>query len=419
MGVRSAAQSARADGRAGARTLIGSASRRVGTVAFIDQDFAMPPSPAFRLAPLALALWSAAAFAQDAPPPEVVVAAPLTDTVIDWDEYTGRFQAAEAVTIQARVSGYLDEIHFRDGAMVEAGDLLFTIDQRPFRLAAIRAQANVQAAEAELRLADVEQERAQTLVDRAVGTERDLDSARAQYQEGLAAVALAQSELAIAEFDLTHTQVRAPIAGRISSAEVDEGALIVGGPSGATVLTDIVSVDPIEFTFTASEADFLQYARVEGGVRPSQDGPGARVLVQLLDEDDWTREGRLDFIDNQLDPDSGTIRGRALFDNGDGLLTPGVFGRARLIASDEYEALMIPDAAIVADQARSIVYVVGADDVVEARAVRRGALWRGMRIVTEGLEAEDRVVVSGIQRARPGAAVAPRDEPLTFAEPEG
>ncbi|MEM9795642.1 MAG: efflux RND transporter periplasmic adaptor subunit [Pseudomonadota bacterium] len=359
------------------------------------------------------------AAAQDAPPPEVAVAVPLADQVIDWDEYTGRFEAQEAVVLQARVSGYLQEVHFEDGALVEVGDLLFTIDPRSFRLAVQRAEAALQAAQAAIELAEVELERASELVERNVGSIRDQDLARAEYQQALADVALAEADLDIAQLDLSFTEVRAPIAGRISQSEIDTGALVVGGPSGATILTEIVSVAPIDFVFTASEADFIRYARLnESGARPSSRAAPNRIQVRLLDEEDWGREGQMDFVDNRLDPNSGTILGRAVFENTDGFLTPGIFGRARLIASDEYEALLIPDEAIVADQARSIVYVVGEDDVVEARLVERGAIWRGMRIIESGLEAEDRVVVSGIQRVRPGAPVTPRVEAIEFASAE-
>lgn len=359
------------------------------------------------------------ATAQDSSPPEVVVATPLVDRVLDWDEYTGRFQAQESVTIQSRVSGYLDAIHFDDGQLVEVGDLLFTIDQRSFQLAVQRSQAQLESAQASLQLAEVERDRAQQLVDRNVGTAQDLDRARAEFAQALANVALAEADVAIAELDLEFSSITAPVRGRISAANVDVGALIIGGPAGATELTDIVSVDPIDFVFTASEADFLRYARLnQQGVRPSSRTAPNRILVQLMDEETWDREGRMDFVDNRLDPNSGTIQGRALFENEDGFLTPGVFGRARLIASEEYDALLIPDSAIVADQARSIVYVVGDDNVVESRQVSRGALWRGLRVVTSGLEEGDRIVISGLQRVRPGAPVTPREEPLVFASAE-
>ncbi|MEM7643315.1 MAG: efflux RND transporter periplasmic adaptor subunit [Pseudomonadota bacterium] len=347
------------------------------------------------------------------------MATPLVDRVLDWDEYTGRFQAQESVTIQSRVSGYLDAIHFDDGQLVEVGDLLFTIDQRSFQLAVQRSQAQLESAQASLQLAEVERDRAQQLVDRNVGTAQDLDRARAEFAQALANVALAEADVAIAELDLEFSSITAPVRGRISAANVDVGALIIGGPAGATELTDIVSVDPIDFVFTASEADFLRYARLnQQGVRPSSRTAPNRILVQLMDEETWDREGRMDFVDNRLDPNSGTIQGRALFENEDGFLTPGVFGRARLIASEEYDALLIPDSAIVADQARSIVYVVGDDNVVESRQVSRGALWRGLRVVTSGLEEGDRIVISGLQRVRPGAPVTPREEPLVFASAE-
>lgn len=359
------------------------------------------------------------AHAQGNEPPAVIVAKPLKDEVTDWDEYTGRFQARQSVTLQARVSGYLQETHFNDGQIVEAGDLLFTIDPRPFELAKAQAEAQVQSAEAGLQLAEVEFNRATELVERNVGRVSDQDQARAQYQQALANLALAEADLAIAELDLGYTRVRAPITGRISSADVDMGALVIGGPSGATELSNIVSIHPIEFVFTASEAEFLKYARLnDSGERPSSRTNANPIFVQLLDEDTWDRGGKMDFVDNRLDPNSGTILGRAQFDNQNGFLQPGVFGRARLLASAPYEALMIPDEAIVADQSRSTVYVVGPNNVVEQRVVTRGAIWRGFRVIRAGLEADDRVVISGVQRVRPGAPATPEEQPLSF-EGEG
>lgn len=354
-------------------------------------------------------------YGQDATAPTVVIATPLTERVTDWDEYTGRFEAQQAVVVQARVSGYLDEIHFQDGQMVKAGDLLFTIDPRPFKLAVQRAQANVQAAVAQVTLTKVEQDRAQQLVDRNVSSARSLDIARAESAEATAQLLLAEADLAISELDLEFTEVRSPISGRISASGVDIGALVIGGPSNATVLTQIVSVDPIEFVFRASEANYLRYARLsDTGARPSSRMSPNKIFVKLLDEAEWRRKGNMDFVDNRLDPNSGTILGRALFDNKDGFLTPGAFGRARLIASAEYVALMIPDSAIVADQSRSIVYVVRADDTVESRQVEPGTLWRGLRIVKSGITIEDRVIISGLQRVRPGSTVNATTEPLHF-----
>lgn len=362
---------------------------------------------------------SAPANAQSNQPPPVVVANPLSDTVIDWDEYTGRFEAAQTVSLQARVTGYLSDIHFVEGELVDTGQLLYTIDQRPFRLAVQQAEARLTAANAASDLALIEFERAEELVARNVGSESEQQRASAAYQEALANVALSEAQLAVAELDLEFTEVRSPINGRISSTDADVGDLVIGGPSGATLLTTIVSVDPIEFVFTASEADYLKYARlnVNGTRTSSRDAPNA-IFVRLQDEETWDRGGQMDFVDNRLDPNSGTITGRAVFENDDGFLQPGLFGRARLIGSGEYDAVLIPDTAVVADQARSIVYVIGDENIVEARQIQTGAMWKGLRVVRSGLAAEDQIIISGLQRVRPGAPVTPTVETLTLAEAE-
>ncbi|GFE64208.1 efflux RND transporter periplasmic adaptor subunit [Litoreibacter roseus] len=368
---------------------------------------------------LAIAAFAGAGHAQSQQPPVVKVAEPLQDTVMDWDVYTGRFQAENRVVLQARVSGYLSAIHFEEGGIVEQGQLLYEIDDRPFTLAVRQAQASLDSARAAVELAEIEFDRATELVARNVGAQSEADSARAQFREATASVAIAEAQLATAELDLEFTQITSPLTGRISSNDVDVGNLVIGGPSGATVLSNIVSVDPIEFVFTVSEADFLKYARLfENGERPSSRSSANQVYVQLMDEDTWNRGGSMTFVDNQLDPNSGTLLGRATLDNPDGFLQPGVFGRLRLPGSGEYDALLIPDEAIVADQARSIVYVVGADDIVEQKGVTRGPMWRGMRVIQTGLEAGDRVIISGIQRARPGSPVTPEPEEITLSEAE-
>ncbi|MEM9551801.1 MAG: efflux RND transporter periplasmic adaptor subunit [Pseudomonadota bacterium] len=355
------------------------------------------------------------AWAQMGAAPVVKVAEPLQDRVVDWDEYTGRFQAKQSVDVQARVSGYLSKIHFRDGELVVAGQLLYTIDQRPFELALLQAQARLAAAEASRDLALIEFERADELATRNVGAQSEAQRTGAAYQESLANVSLEQAQIASAQLDLEFTEIRSPIDGRISSTRADVGDLVVGGPSGASVLTSIVSVDPIEFEFTASEADFLKYARLNqtGERGTSRDNPNP-IFVRLIDETTWERGGVMEFIDNRLDPNSGTILGRAVFDNADGFLQPGLFGRARLLGSGEYDALLIPDEAVVADQSRSIVYVVDSDNVVQARQITTGAIWKGMRIVRSGIDAQDRIIVSGLQRIRPGVEVATETETLSF-----
>jgi len=364
-------------------------------------------------------LLPSAAMSQSNTPPQVIVANPIKETVVDWDEYTGRFEAAKTVSLQARVTGYLASIHFREGELVEAGQLLYTIDQRPFRLAVQQAEARLTAAKAASDLAQIEADRAKELVDRNVGAESEQQRAGAAYQEALANVALAESRLAAAELDLEFTEVKSPIDGRISATEADVGDLITGGASAANVLSTIVSVDPIEFVFTASEADFLKYARLNAETaRSSDDYRGNKVFVRLQDEETWDRSGEMDFVDNRLDPNSGTITARAVFDNTNGFLQPGLFGKARLVGSGEFEALLIPDEAVVADQSRSIVYVVGDEGSVQAQVIERGAMWRGLRVVRSGLTADQQIVIKGLQRVRPGGKVTPKIEEISMEDGE-
>ena len=357
------------------------------------------------------------ALAQGAP--VVEVATPLTERVIDWDEYTGRFEAVQSVVLQARVSGYLDKIHFQEGDRVEAGQLLYQIDPRPFQADVAQAQARLEAAIALRELALIEVERADELFRREVGPRSEAQRRRAEYQEAVANVALAEAELTSAQLDLEFTEIRAPISGRISATNVDEGNLVIGGPNGATVLANIVTITPIEFVFTVSEADFLRYARLDAtGVRPSSRDFENTVFVKLQDEETWPWEGRMTFVDNQIDPNSGTLEGRATFANSDGFLQPGLFGRLRLAGSLEYDAVLIPDEAIVSDQSHLLVYVVEEDNVVAERRVILGPLHRGFRVIREGLTTQDRVVVSGVQRARPGAPVTPNMMDLAFGASE-
>ncbi|MGF1445880.1 MAG: efflux RND transporter periplasmic adaptor subunit [Pikeienuella sp.] len=351
--------------------------------------------------------WSGPAVAQPAEPP-VDVAIPLQTEVIDYDVYTGRFEAVERVEIVARVSGYLDRVHFDDGALVEAGDPLFTIDQRTFKAAVARAEAQVASALATRELAEIELARAVQLAERNVGTAQEVDRTQAALAEADAAVKVAEAELLQARLDLDFTEIRAPISGRMSDAKIDEGNLVIGGTGGATLLSSIVSVDPVHFEFSASEADFLRYSRLAGsGEARTATAMTLEVAVQLMDEGGFNHPGTMNFVDNQIDPNSGTITGRAVIPNPDGIVVPGLFGRVRLPGSPEYAALLVPDAAILADQAKRIVMVVGEDRTVSARPIVTGPLWQGFRVIREGLSAEDRVVVNGVQRARPGAKVTP------------
>jgi len=360
--------------------------------------------------------------AQQNAPPTVEVAVPLVKKTIDWDEYTGQFQAVETVEIRARVSGYLESVNFDEGSLVKKGDLLFQIDARPFEAEMAQAQAQLEVAQAQQTLASVQNERALALLKRSVGSQANADDALAQLSQANANVELAKARILSAELNLEFTKITAPLSGRISATNLDVGNLVSG--TGATeALANIVSLNPIEFSFTASESAYLKYARLGF----SNDRPSSRtknenrnkrdeVRVKLSDEDNWNRKGFMSFVDNRLDPNSGTIEGRALFDNEDLFLQPGIYGRLRLIGSEEYTALFIPDEAIQSDQSRKIVFVIDKENVASERAVILGPIQNGMRVIREGLEAEDRVVVRGVQRVRSGAPVTPEVVELSFDE---
>ncbi|PZU92500.1 MAG: efflux transporter periplasmic adaptor subunit [Chelatococcus sp.] len=346
--------------------------------------------------------------AQGAPPaPPVQVSAPVAKRVTNWDEYTGRFEASEQVEVRARVSGFIDALHFRDGALVQKGDLLFTIDQRPYRLAVDASRAELARTKAQVELARNEVERAEGLTQNRTITARDVDQRRANLNSALATEQAAEANLKTAELNLEWTEVRAPLSGRISNRRVDPGNLIAGGQSGATLLTTIVAVDPIYFTFDASEADFLRFARrVSQAKAGSEDGMPAEV--RLADETEWKRRGKIDFVDNALNARSGTIRQRVVFDNKDQFLTPGTFGRLRVYAG-EADALLVPDAVIASDQANKVVLTVGPENKVVPKPVTLGQMSGGLRVVVGGLSPQDKVIVGGFANpmVRPGAVVTP------------
>lgn len=355
-----------------------------------------------------------AALAQQGPLP-VDVATPKQATVTEWDEYTGRFEAVQRAEMRARVTGYLEAIDFRDGELVEEGQVLFRIDPSPFEAVFDQAQAELQSARAQQTLADSELRRGEQLVQRRTVSVSTLDELRAAKLSADAQVAVATAALRAAELDLEFTEVKAPFTGRVSDARVDRGNLVL---EGETVLGTLVSTGRIHLVFTASEADFLKYSRLnQSGDRPSSRDTANPVQARLIDEDGWPHRGRMDFVANELDPNAGTITGRAVFDNPDDLLTPGLFARLRLIGSGEYDALLIPDAAILSDQARKIVLVVDDAGTVAAKPVEPGPLFRGLRVIRGGLDAGDRVIVAGLQRARPGGQVVPEETAIDFLEP--
>lgn len=357
------------------------------------------------------------AAAQGAPPaPPVQVANPLAKRITNWDEFTGRFEASEQVDVRARVSGFIDKVHFRDGSLVQKGDLLFTIDQRPYKLAVDVARAEVARAKAQVELAQNEVERAEGLTQNRTITARDVDQRRANLNSAIGSLQGAEANLKNAELNLEWTEVRAPLAGRISNRRVDPGNLIAGGQSGASLLTTIVAVAPIYFTFDISEADFLRYTRMSNPREQAAKDSGAVVEVRLSDEPKWGRSGKVNFFDNALNSRSATIRGRAVFENKDQFLTPGVFGRLRFFAG-ESDALLVPDTVIASDQANKIVLTVGPENKVVPKPVVLGPLSEGLRVIRSGLTAQDKVIVGGNANpmVRPGVAVSPQPGEIKMA----
>jgi membrane fusion protein, multidrug efflux system len=346
------------------------------------------------------------------PPPQVTVAKPTQRTLVDQDEYVGRFVAVNSVEIRARVSGYLDRVHFKDGQIVKQGDLLFTIDKRPFENALEQTRANLAQARANLAYTEADLQRAQSLVRDRTITEQLFDQ-RTQANKTARAQAQAQ-EAAVkqAELDLQFTDLRSPITGRIGDRRVSPGNLVTGGLSGNTsMLATIVSIDPIRFEFTFDEASFLRYERLAKSLREGSEGDSTTVSLRLLDEKDFVHKGRMDFVDNVIDRSSGTIRGRAQFTNSDALFTPGMFARIRVPGSQPYQALLIPDAAIGTDQGRKFALVVQDDNTAVAKYLTLGHVVDDtLRVVKDGLSPDDRVIVNGLMRARAGQKVTPKEQ---------
>jgi len=364
-----------------------------------------------RLGLLAGLLLPISAFAQGGPPAmPVSISPPIAKRVTQWDEYSGRFEALAMVEIRARVSGFIDKLHFKDGQFVKAGDQLFTIDKRPYEIAVESAAADVARNKAQVELAELQVQRGAALVASRNIPEAENDTRKSNLAVAKAQLKSAEAALRNAQLNLEWTDVTAPLSGRISDRKVDPGNLIQGGQTGATLLATIVSQDPIRFLFDVSEADQLRYQRLSmAGGRPQADSSTIPVRIRLADETDWKRTGTIDFVDNSLSLRSGTIRTRAIVDNKDHLLTPGVFGRIQLYGG-EYDALLIPDSAVVSDQARKIVFLVGNDNVVQARPVTLGPLVDGLRVVRSGLKADDKVVLDGLSNpmVRPGAKIVPQ-----------
>ncbi len=391
------------------------------------------------------------------PAPTVTVAKPVQRTVVDYDEYVGRFIAVDSVEIRSRLSGYLSAIHFTDGQMVKKDDLLFTVDRRPFEIALEQMRANLAQARANLSFAEADLQRGQALLQNKTITEQTYDQRTQAKNVAEAAVAAQEAMVHSAELDLDqYSELRAPIDGRIGDRRVSVGNLITGGASGnTTLLATIVSVDPIRFEFSFDEASYLRYERFaknrkseqaadppsaqqsdkqadqqtgqqsdppsgQQAASQQQDGvdTGVPVSLKLIDEKDFDHTGKIDFVDNAISTSSGTIRGRAIFANPNGIFVPGMFGRIRVPGSPPHLALLIPDAAIGSEQARKYVLVVDDGGTVRQKYVTLGQLDGGLRVVRDGLLATDRVIVNGLMHAQPGIKVKAEEQTIPATPPK-
>jgi len=349
------------------------------------------------------------------PAPAVTVADVPSRDITEWDEFTGRFEAVDAVEIRPRVSGYLRRVAFAEGKEVRKGEVLFEIDARPYESDLARAEAELERARTGAALAAREVERAQRLVSVQAISREEYDARVSAAAQGGASVRVAQAAVTMARLNLDWTRVRAPISGRVSNAMVTEGNLVQAGPPSATLLTTVVSLDPIYVYFDSDEQSFLRYgALARAGLRQSSHVARSPVHLGLADEDGtFPHQGYVDFLDNQLDARSGTIRTRAVFSNKDRQFTPGMFARLKLVGSGSYRATLILDSAIGTDQDKKFVLIVKPDSTVDYRPIQLGRLVDGLRIVTAGLAPGDRIVINGLQRVRPGMKITPTVTAMT------
>jgi RND family efflux transporter MFP subunit len=334
------------------------------------------------------------------PPMPVTVAVPIQQEVVDWDDFVGRFEAVQSVEVKPRATGYLQGVHFRDGQYVRAGQLLFTIDARQSQAALAQAQAQLARAQATLANARTELARSRALAAQQAASTEEVEQRQAGVRTGEADVAAAQAAIRAQQLSVGFTRVTAPISGQISERRVDQGNSVT---ADQTVLTTIVSTSPLHFAFEGSEALLLKYQRQGSGGRS-----GSAVRIRLQDEATYVHAGTLDFIDTVVNTGAGTVRARAIVPNPTGFLKPGMFGHMRLSASQPYIALLVPDTAIVTDAARRVVYAVGRDGTVIARPVELGPLVGNLRVIRTGLAPNERVIIDGVQRARPGQKVVPK-----------
>ncbi|CAA2154768.1 Efflux pump periplasmic linker BepF [Methylobacterium brachiatum] len=339
------------------------------------------------------------------PPPKVTVAKPVVREIVEQDQYTGRFEAIENVEVRARVTGYLEKINFIDGQNVKKGDLLFVIDRRPYKAALEQAQAALASAKARQSFSQTDLERAQTLSRSGNISEQVTDQRRQASLTAQADVDSAQAALNNAQLNYDFSEVKAPVNGRISRRLVTEGNIV---SADQTMLTTIVSLDPIWFSFTVDEKSFLKYQNSLGiGMGQTQQGKGVPIMISLSGEAKPTRKGTLDFVDNRVDNATGTILLRATVPNADQFIKPGLFGIVAMPATKPFQGVLIPDEAVAANQDKRVVYVVGPDNVIQQKDVVLGPKVDGYRVIRSGLKGDETLVVNGVARIRPGAKVTP------------
>jgi RND family efflux transporter MFP subunit len=353
------------------------------------------------------------------PPPKVTVVQPVEREVTEWDEYTARLEAVASVEVRPRVSGYLQSIHFQDGAMVKTGDLLFQIDPRPYEALLRHAEADVALAKSRLTLAQKNLARAADLIRSNAISQEEADIRESGVRQAEASLDEAEASVDSAKLDVEFTRITAPVSGRIGRKLVTEGNLITGGVgTQGTLLTTIVSLDPIYAYFEADERSYLKYNRLAlTGERPSSRDYHNPVWIGLDGEEGFPRQGAMDFVDNQLDRGTGTIIGRALVPNPDLTLTPGLFARLRLPGSGTFRAVLIPDEAVGTDQSQKFVFIVDDASIVQYRTVQLGSLIDGLRVVRDGLTVNDWVIVGGVQRVRPDMMVDAQREAIATPAP--